>query len=91
MWNVPEKVLILLGTGFALTYGVLINDTAIIINYAPLFALDTISMLMRMYYAYINLRAQRHIQLEDAKSSVEVSSTQDGVIRETTGTDAPQV
>lgn len=86
MWNVPEKVLIFFGTGFALAYGILIKDTAIIINYAPLFGLDTISMVMRAYYAYKNIEVQRHKPLEDTKSSVEVSSTGDGTVSETTGT-----
>ena len=91
IWNVPEKVLILLGTGFALTYGVLIQDTAIVINYAPLFGLDSIAMLMRMFYAYKNAKAQQHIVLEEVKSSVEDSSTTNGTVSETTGSDTAKV
>jgi uncharacterized protein with PQ loop repeat len=90
IWNVPEKILIFFGTGFALTYGVLIKDTAIIINYAPLFGLDTIAMLMRIFYAYKTLQMQRHIVLEDTKSSVE-DSRSDGLTSQTTSTDTIQV
>lgn len=91
VWNVPEKVLILFGTGFALSYGILINDTAIIINYAPLFGLDCIAMFMRIFYAYKTAQAQRHRVLEDVKSSVEVSSTENGTVSETTGNDTWKV
>lgn len=54
IYNVPEKVLIFVGSAFALTYSVLNSDTALIINYAPLMFLDTIAMVMRVYYVYKN-------------------------------------
>jgi len=50
-WNVPEKVVILAGSSFALTYSIAIEDRALMINYVPLFALDFIAFVMRVYYA----------------------------------------
>lgn len=52
IWNVPEKVVIFVGSSFALSYAILNNDNALIINYAPILTLDTIALLMRAYYAY---------------------------------------
>ena len=56
IWNIPEKVMIFFGTGFALAYAILNNDSALITNFAPLFVLDGASMSMRSYYAYQNQR-----------------------------------
>jgi uncharacterized protein with PQ loop repeat len=50
-WNVPEKVVILAGSSFALAYSIAIEDRALMINYVPLFALDFIAFVMRVYYA----------------------------------------
>jgi hypothetical protein len=60
MYNVPEKILMLFGTGFALSYSLAIKDTSLIINYAPLLSLDFIMLAIRIYYAYffkINTKA----------------------------------
>jgi uncharacterized protein with PQ loop repeat len=54
IYNLPEKVVIFIGTSFALTYSVLNRDTSLIINYAPIFILDSVAMFMRMYYVYKN-------------------------------------
>jgi len=53
-YNVFEKIIILSATTFALSYSIKINNQALIINYAPLFALDTIALYMRCYYAIKN-------------------------------------
>jgi uncharacterized protein with PQ loop repeat len=55
IYNLPEKVVIFIGTSFALSYSILNRDNALIVNYAPIFILDTISMVMRMYYVYKNI------------------------------------
>jgi uncharacterized protein with PQ loop repeat len=92
-WNVPEKIILFAGTSFSLAYGILIQDTALVSNYAPLFCLDAIALGMRSYYAYRN-RRQTHIQLEEveaAKSSATDSSRENGSISKTTGTDTPEV
>ena len=52
IYNMPEKVVLLMATGFALAYSILINDNALIINYAPLIGLDLIAFSMRLYYIY---------------------------------------
>lgn len=53
-YNVFEKVLILLGSSFALQYAIETSDQALIINYGPIVTLDSIALLMRFYYAYLN-------------------------------------
>ena len=56
LYNVPEKIVILIGTGFAFAYAVLTEDQALLINYGPLVILDFIACAMRAYYAYQNHR-----------------------------------
>lgn len=53
-YNMPEKAVLLLASGFALAYALANNDEALIINYAPLLGLDIIAFLMRLYYVYKN-------------------------------------
>ena len=105
-WNIPEKVLIFIGTGFALAYSVLVNDQALILNFAPLFILDGASLGLRSYYACRNRQQGLgpHIPLEDGATAATVSrdhessaqdsntaTSSDGPTRETTGSDTPQV
>jgi len=52
--NVIEKVVMLIATTFAFSYSLKIKNQALIINYAPAFALDIIALIMRSYYAYKN-------------------------------------
>ena len=54
IYNLFEKIVMLLGTTFALSYAIVINNNALIINYSPIIFLDFISVLMRCYYAYKN-------------------------------------
>ena len=51
-YNMPEKVLLVFASGFALSYAIINNDTSLILNYAPLLGLDVIAFLMRLYYVY---------------------------------------
>jgi len=51
-YNVPEKVILLCGTCFALSYAIVTNNTALIFNYAPLLSLDLSMLSIRLYYAY---------------------------------------
>ena len=53
-WNVPEKVVILVGSTFALSYSIMLEDRTLMINYGPLFALDFIAFVMRAYCACKN-------------------------------------
>jgi hypothetical protein len=50
----PEKVLLLLASSFALTYAMLNEDLSLITNYASILALDIIALLMRLYYVFKN-------------------------------------
>lgn len=54
IYNLIEKVVMLGATGFALGYSLSIKNNSLIINYAPLFGLDAIALLMRFYYVYVN-------------------------------------
>ena len=54
MYNVFEKVVMISGTGFALGYSLSTNSPALRFNYSTLFFLDTISLFIRIYYAYKN-------------------------------------
>ena len=54
IYNVYEKLIMLIATTFALSYSINVNNNALIINYCPLFCLDFISLMMKSYYAYKN-------------------------------------
>lgn len=54
IYNVPEKILMVIGSGFAFSFSILNEDTSLIANYGPILALDIIALLMRVYYAFIN-------------------------------------
>jgi len=51
-YNMPEKVVLVFASGFALSYAIINNDTSLILNYGPLLGLDIIAFLMRLYYVY---------------------------------------
>ena len=37
-------------TSFALTYSIINQDRALMLNYGPMFALDTLALMLRIYY-----------------------------------------
>lgn len=51
-YNIPEKVILLCGTCFALSYAIVTKNNALIFNYAPLMSLDFTMLVIRLYYAY---------------------------------------
>ena len=53
-YNMPEKVLLLLASSFALSYAMLNSDVSLMSNYGPILALDIIAFIMRLYYVYKN-------------------------------------
>lgn len=57
VYNMPEKFLMLIGSGFAFSFALVNEDIALISNYGPLLALDIIALLMRLYYV---VHADRH-------------------------------
>lgn len=54
VYNVFEKIIMLIACSCALSYSISINNKALIINYAPALTLDIIALIMRTYYAYNN-------------------------------------
>jgi hypothetical protein len=48
--NIPEKGIMILATCLGLTYGIRINNIALIINYSLFLCFDTIAFSMRCYY-----------------------------------------
>ena len=54
VYNMPEKVLMLIGSGFALSFAVMNEDIALMSNYGPIVGLDLIALLMRLYYVLHN-------------------------------------
>ena len=60
IYNLPEKIIIFIGTSFAFSYSLINMDTALLINYGPILILDLIALLMRAYYAYKNTYIRQH-------------------------------
>jgi uncharacterized protein with PQ loop repeat len=54
LYNVFEKILMLIASSFALSYSIFINNNALILNYTPILILDLIALFMRSYYALKN-------------------------------------
>lgn len=67
IYNLPEKIVVLCGTGFAFAYAYFKDDTVLINNYAPLLSLDIIAFLMRAYYVYKN-----HVNKISPEATIEV-------------------
>jgi hypothetical protein len=72
LWNLPEKGLIFVGTGFALAFSILTHDPALIINFAPLFVLDGASLGMRSYYAYRNRKPLLPMSYKDLETQTNI-------------------
>lgn len=54
IYNIPEKIIMLTATTCGLTYALINNNIALIVNYGPMLSLDIIALSMRLYYANIN-------------------------------------
>ena len=88
-WNVPEKVVILVGSTFALSYSIMLEDRTLMINYAPLFALDFIAFVMRAYYACKNCERPTVVAVVDVVDVVDVDATvANPIIRESKESDS---
>ena len=53
-YNMPEKIILLLASSFALAYSIANDDVSLIANYAPILGLDIVAFLMRLYYVCKN-------------------------------------
>ena len=73
VWNVPEKVVILIGTSFAFAYAFLNHNDALLINYGPIWVLDLIALAMRMYYAWRNRMARSHTRMVEDTAPIVVT------------------
>ena len=73
IYNIPEKILMVMGSGFALSYALMNSDTPLITNYGPILTLDIVALLMRAYYVYIN--RNRHIILIESPQLTAASLT----------------
>jgi len=62
IYNMPEKILLLIGTILAFTYSLQLGDMSIIVNYSLALFIDCIAITMRSYYVIINYRKQLDIQ-----------------------------
>jgi uncharacterized protein with PQ loop repeat len=71
-YNMPEKVVLVLASGFAFAYALLNNENALIANYGPLLALDVIAFSMRLYYVHNNKKA-----ISDASPASDIILFQD--------------
>ncbi len=49
-YNIPEKIVMLTATTFALSYSIVNQDQSLMLNYGPIFVLDTAALLIRVYY-----------------------------------------
>jgi len=54
IYNMPEKFLMLIGSGFAFSYAIMNDNVSLMSNYGPIVALDLIALLMRLYYVVRN-------------------------------------
>lgn len=75
--NVFEKVLILIGSSFALQYAIEKKDNALILNYAPIITLDSIALLMRLYYAYINRNRNVKVVYKNPIETINIESQEE--------------
>ena len=82
IYNIPEKVLVLVGTTFALSYSIINKDPALLANYGPLFVLDLTAFCMRFYYVYKNWQAQpiATIELKEVCVDPQIKQNKDNTI-----------
>lgn len=76
-YNILEKVLILIGSCFALQYAIETNNQPLIINYAPIITLDSIALLMRFYYAYRNRNRNVKVVYENTIKTMNIESQEE--------------
>jgi hypothetical protein len=64
VYNLPEKVLMLVATGCGFSYAILNDNIALMANYGPMLLLDLTALGMRVYYAYFYIEEERgHIEI----------------------------
>ena len=53
-YNIPEKILLFIGSILAFSYAIQLGDNSIIVNYGVSVGIDIIALSMRLYYAIHN-------------------------------------
>jgi uncharacterized protein with PQ loop repeat len=76
-YNILEKVLILIGSCFALQYAIETNNQPLIINYAPILTLDAIALLIRVYYAYRNRNRNVKVVYKNSIETINIESQEE--------------
>jgi uncharacterized protein with PQ loop repeat len=70
IYNIPEKIIMVIGSLFAFLYAMLNNDLALMTNYGPILGMDIIAFIMRAHYVYKNrLTIQTVPQISTPESS----------------------
>jgi lipid-A-disaccharide synthase-like uncharacterized protein len=59
LYNIPEKVLLLLGSILAFSYALQLGNVSIIVNYGLSLGIDVVALSMRLYYAFQNFKQIR--------------------------------
>ena len=77
IYNLPERVLLLIGTFFAFSYSIVTNNQALIINYTPILCLDATVLLMRLYYWRMNNKLARIVDVDtiEPQEDIECNSS----------------
>jgi hypothetical protein len=75
-YNMPEKVLLLLASSFALSYAMLNSDVSLMSNYGPILALDIIAFLMRLYYVYKKKPEVTSLEVHSPSPDLELQATE---------------
>ena len=70
-YNIPEKIVMLTATTFALSYSIVTQDQALMLNYGPIFALDIAAFLMRLYYMRQGLQTAKPSLVSQVSTNVE--------------------
>jgi uncharacterized protein with PQ loop repeat len=73
-YNMPEKIILLLASSFALAYSIANDDVSLIANYAPILGLDIVAFLMRLYYVCKNKEGMSVDSPESSTDSIESST-----------------
>ena len=74
MYNMPEKIVILVGTAFAFAFSIVNEDESLMANYGPILLLDVVAMVMRGYYVYYYREPQIQGQLVQPEPEPEPSA-----------------
>jgi len=71
IYNIPEKIIMLLATIMAFSYAIINDNPELITNYGPLLALDIIALHMRLYYLYINCKLEFHEKIPSIEMDIQ--------------------